>query len=278
MRDVAAVAPAGAVGPDGPVAGVRLSDVSRAKATLALAGVLAVVVASFQLLGVNPFDTLAAFPEFGTFFVERFMPPNLSAIGQQWHLIVQTLWFAVAATFVSSALATLCALVMSEVTNPVAWTRVALRTVLSVFRNVPMLVWATLLIFVFGIGPMVGLIAIILAMMGFLARSYADSLTSVAGSKIEALKASGASRRQILCHGIFPEFVPAWLNWTLFTFELNLRASAILGMVGAGGIGLMISANISLFRFRDAMGLVLALVVMILATELATNALRKRIR
>ena len=256
----------------------RLSDVSRAKATLWMVAALAVVVGTFQLLGVNPLETLGAFPQFGSFFVERFLPPNLTAIGQHWHLIVQTLWFAVAATFVSTALATLCALAMSEVTNPVAWTRVALRTVLSVFRNVPMLVWATLLIFVFGIGPMVGLIAIILAMMGFLARSYADSLTSVAGAKIEALRASGASRTQILCHGIFPEFVPAWLNWTLFTFELNLRASAILGMVGAGGIGIMISANISLFRFRDAMGLVLALVVMILATELATNALRKRIR
>ena len=152
------------------------------------------------------------------------------------------------------------------------------RIFISFLRNIPVLVWAALLVYIFGIGNMVGLIALVFATLGFLARSYSESINEVAGSKLESLKASGASYLQILFHGLVPEFVPALINWTLFSFEINIRASAILGMVGAGGIGIMIQTNIRLFKYREALSLIVILITMVLVTEILTNKIRRLIR
>ncbi|MCL2227271.1 MAG: phosphate/phosphonate ABC transporter permease [Oscillospiraceae bacterium] len=239
---------------------------------------LAVVAAAFIFLGIDLWDVFMAFPAFGSFFVTRFMPPNLGAIPNNINLIVDTIFFAVAGTGISSVLALACGLLLSEKTNSIAWLRLTVRFTLSILRNVPVLVWASLLIFIFGIGSIVGLIAIIFATLGFLARSYAESMSEVAGEKIEALRAVGASKAQMIFHGILPEFIPAWVNWTLFTFEINLRASAILGMVGAGGIGIVIQSNLRLFRYHNALALIATLTAMILLTEFLTNRLRGKVK
>ena len=239
-------------------------------------GVITIVL-SFWYLQINIADVFLAFPRFISFFVERFMPPNFAAIPINMNLIVETVFFAIVGTGFSSVLSLVFGLLLSEKTNSIAWLRSVVRFFLSLLRNVPILVWAALLVFIFGIGSIVGMLAIIFATLGFLSRSYAESLSEVAGSKIEALRAVGASKSQILFHGVLPEFVPAWINWTLFTFEINLRASAILGMVGAGGIGIVIQTNLRLLRYQNALALIIALVVLILATEFITNRLRGKI-
>lgn len=257
---------------------IPLSIESKFKKIITYVAILAIVLISFIHLDINLYDTFAAFPAFGMFFADRFMTPNFSAVGASWHLIVQTLYFAVVGTGIASVLALGGGLLLSEKTNSITWLRIAFRAFLSLLRNIPILVWVTLLIFIFGIGSMVGLLAIVFATLGFLSRSYAESLSEVAGDKIEALHAAGATKMQIIFHGILPEFVPAWINWTLFTFEINLRASAILGMVGAGGIGLMISTHLRLFRYQSALALIIVIAGLILATEFITNRLRGRIK
>lgn len=117
----------------------------------------------------------------------------------------------------------------------------------------------------------------ILATLGFLARAYADSINEIQGDKIEGLVAAGASRTQILIHGIIPIFKPTWISWTLFIFEINIRASILLGIVGAGGIGLMVRSTINLFRFKEAMSIVIIIVTLVLLTEFLTNTIRKRV-
>ena len=237
-----------------------------------------VVLAAFWFLQINLWDIALAFPRFAAFFFERFMPPNFEAIPQNMSLILDTLFFAVVGTGISAVLSLIFGLLLSEKTNSIGWLRFAVRIFLSFLRNVPVLVWASLLIFIFGIGSIVGLLAIIFATLGFLARSYAESLSEVAGSKVEALRAVGASKAQILFHGILPEFVPAWINWTMFTFEINLRASAILGMVGAGGIGIVIQTNLRLLRYHNALALIMTLTALILVTEFVTNRVRRRVK
>lgn len=164
---------------------------------------------------------------------------------------------------------------MAESINPFAPVRIVIRFIVSFIRNIPVLVWASLLVYVFGIGDMVGLLALIIATFGFLTRSYAEEMNNIANNKLEALKATGASPAQLFVHGIIPAFFPSWLNWTFFSFEINIRASAILGMVGAGGIGIMIQTNIRLFKYKEAMALILVLVLLVLITEFIVNKLRK---
>lgn len=239
--------------------------------------VIIIMVTAFAYLDVDIFQALASFPSFFTFFAQNFWPPNFENLATYFPLIFETLLFAVVGTYCSAILAFIFGLLMSEQTNPLRWLRISIRVFISFLRNIPVLVWASLLVYIFGIGNMVGLVALIIATLGFLSRSYADSIDEIGASKLEALRASGASYWQILYHGLLPEFIPSWINWTLFSFEINIRASAILGMVGAGGIGIMIQTNIRLFKYHEALSLITVLVLMVLVTEFTVSRIRKQI-
>ncbi|MGG5330552.1 phosphonate ABC transporter, permease protein PhnE [Enterococcus sp. AZ163] len=257
---------------------VVLTDQRKFSAIMKYVSILAVVIFAFAYLRVNVIEALLAFPSFLHFFLTNFLPANFSQLPTYVPLIIETILFAVVGTYFSAILAFVFGLLMSEQTNPFRWVRIAVRVFISFLRNIPVLVWASLLVYIFGIGNMVGLLALIIATLGFLARSYADSIDEIAGSKLEALRASGASYAQILFHGLIPEFIPSWINWTLFSFEINIRASSILGMVGAGGIGIMIQTNIRLFKYHEALSLIIILVLMVLATEFVVNRLRRFVR
>ncbi|SJZ40524.1 phosphonate transport system permease protein [Pilibacter termitis] len=242
-----------------------------------LFGVIAVVLFSFVYLDVNILEIIVALPSFVQFIVSHFIPANFKNIATYAPLILETILFAVVGTYFSAFLAFFFGLLMSEQTNPILPLRMFVRICISLLRNIPVLVWASLLVYIFGIGNMVGLLALIFATIGFLSRSYADSIDEIGSTKLEALKSSGASFMQVLVHGLLPEFIPSWINWTLFSFEINIRASAILGMVGAGGIGIMIQTNIRLFKYHEAFSLIIVLVVMVLLTEFVVSQIRKKV-
>jgi phosphonate transport system permease protein len=255
---------------------MRLSEKQAALTAASVAGGLAVIVAAFFWLNINLKDMALAAPSFIRFFVKNFLPPSFKNTASYIPLILDTLFFAMAATCISSVAAVAMGFLMSNRINNIPSLRIAVQFLMSILRNVPVLVWAALLVRIFGIGNMVGLIALLLGTLGLLSRSYAESANAIPGEKIEALRACGASYPQILAHGIIPEFVPAWINWTLFSFEINIRASVILGMVGAGGIGIMVQTNIRLFKYSEALSLVIILSIMILLTEFAVNQIRKK--
>ena len=235
----------------------------------------AIVIAPFVYLPINPLRVFAAFPRFVRFMYSNFLPPNFDGITAHFPVILRTLLFAVVGTYISAFLAFFLALFIARETCRFTAVRGVLRFIISFFRNVPLLVWGTVLVFIFGIGSLVGVVALVLATLGFLARSYADSIDEIGANKLEGLKSTGAGYWQILVHGLLPEFIPSWINWTLFAFEINIRASAVLGMVGAGGLGLLIQVNLDFRSFRRAMALVILLIGLVFAAEILTNLIRR---
>lgn len=254
---------------------ISLSQQKSVKKKVTVVLLFAVIAYSFVYLQVNPLTPFVTLPSVFKFFGENFFPPNFTGFSSYVSLIVETLLFAVVGTYISAIISFVFGLLMAESINPFAPVRLIVRFIVSFIRNIPVLVWASLLVYIFGIGNMVGLLALIIATFGFLTRSYAEEMNNIADSKLEALKATGASPIQLLVHGIIPAFFPSWINWTFFSFEINIRASAILGMVGAGGIGIMIQTNIRLFKYKEAMALILILVALVLLTEFVVNKLRK---
>lgn len=232
---------------------------------------------AFMFLNIKVIDAIQGLPSFISFFINKFLWPDFSNISSYIPAVIDTVLFAIVATYISTALALLCGLLMSEVSNPIAPLRLITRATISFIRNIPILVWASLLVYAFGIGEIVGLLALIVATIGFLSRSYSDSINEVAQSKLEALIASGANYGQLMFHGLLPNMIPSLVNWTLFAFEINIRASTILGMVGAGGIGLLIQTNIKLFRYREACSIIIIVVIIVLLTEYITNKLRTKL-
>ncbi len=258
-------------------AAIPLSLKSNVKsAVLAGALLLIAVVSAMDYLKISLADMTTGLPSFLLFFFEKFLPADVSNLGHYIPTVIDTLGFAVIATYCSTLLAFLFGIMISEHTNRIKPLRVAVRGVISVLRNIPFLIWGALLVYIFGLGSIVGILALILVTIGFLSKSYAESIDEIAGEKLEALRASGASYAQILFHGVVPLFVPAWIHWTLFAFEINVRASVVLGLVGAGGIGVLIDTNINLFKYGEALTIIALVVAIILSTEWVTNAIRRR--
>jgi len=236
--------------------------------------ILAFVSLPFIILNVSLIDIFFAMPNLFRFLFNNFFPPNWQALEGNFTVIINTIFFAVVGTCISAVLAFFLGLLMSNHFNPFAPIRILVRFFVSFLRNIPIVIFASILVFIFGIGPLIGIIALVLGNLGFLARSYAENIDGIAETKLEALRATGASYPQIVFHGLLPAFMPAWLNWTLFAFEVNIRLSAILGMVGAGGLGLLIQANLDLRNFRRTMALIIILVAFVLLTEFLVNKLR----
>ena len=245
---------------------------------LVLLGAAVVFCGCMAYLEISPSEAVKGFPAFVRFFVIKFLPASFKNIRAYVPAVIDTVLFAVAATYLSTALSFLFGLLMSDKTNPITPLRLLCRGIISFLRNVPVLVWASILVYMFGVGEIVGLLALIIATLGFLSRSYAESISEIAGSHLEALQTAGASYGQVLVHGLIPEFRPSWINWTLFSFEINIRASAILGMVGAGGIGVLIQTNLKLFKYQEACAIILVVIVIVLLTEFMTNKIRRMIR
>lgn len=245
---------------------------------LVLLGAAVVFCGCMAYLEISPSEAVKGFPAFVRFFVIKFLPASFKNIRAYVPAVIDTVLFAVAATYLSTALSFLFGLLMSDKTNPITPLRLLCRGIISFLRNVPVLVWASILVYMFGVGEIVGLLALIIATLGFLSWSYAESISEIAGSHLEALQTAGASYGQVLVHGLIPEFLPSWINWTLFSFEINIRASAILGMVGAGGIGVLIQTNLKLFKYQEACAIILVVIVIVLLTEFMTNKIRRMIR
>ncbi|AFC30806.1 phosphonate ABC transporter permease [Paenibacillus mucilaginosus 3016] len=238
-----------------------------------------VLLTAFSLVYIR-FDAaefLLGIPIFIRFLFEDFLPPNPSHLQGYLKPVADTLIYAVIATFCSSVLGVALALLMARSTTPHPAVRTVLRGLLSLLRNIPFLAWASLLVVIFGVGTTAGLIALILFGCGFLARLYAESIEELDRDSIEALEACGATYGQRIRHAIIPQFLPAFYSWTLFMFEINIRASAVLGLVGAGGIGSLIKQTMDLFQYGKTSMVITIMIVMILAVELVTNQIRRRI-
>jgi phosphonate transport system permease protein len=151
------------------------------------------------------------------------------------------------------------------------------RGVLNFFRTMPELLWALLLVLAVGLGPWAGALALGIHTAGVLGRLYAEALEEVPPEPVAALEAAGAGRAAAVAVAVLPQAFPQLVAYTLYRWEVNIRASAVLGVVGAGGIGKLLHVSLGLFHHHRTLTLVLVVVAMVGAVDLASGALRRRI-
>lgn len=240
-------------------------------------GIVSLTAICLVYLNISILDIFLGLPSFISFFFVKFLPPTFENVWSYLPTMLETLGYAVIATYISTCFAFFIGLLMSENTNKFKSLRYAVRAIVTIIRNIPFVIWGALLVYIFGIGGLVGILALIFVTIGFLGKSYGEAIDEISGDKLEALRANGASYLQMICHGIIPQFIPAWINWTIFSFEINVRASVVLGLVGAGGIGVLIDTNINLFQYDQAMAIIILVVMIVLIAEFITNQVRKMV-
>lgn len=151
------------------------------------------------------------------------------------------------------------------------------RAVLSVFRSIPEFVWAFMFVRAVGLGPFPGVLAIGVAYGGMLGKVYSEILEGVDPRPLEALHAGGAGRAGLIVYGLVPEALPSVISYTLYRWECAIRASAILGFVGAGGIGQQIELSMRMFQFDEVITLLAVLLALVAAVDFVSGRIRRRL-
>ncbi len=142
-------------------------------------------------------------------------------------------------------------------------------------RAIPTLIWALIFIVSVGMGPIAGIMALAIHSIGMLVKVFSESVEEVDSGKIEAMRATGANWLQIVMQGVLPMVSTAYLSWSLFRLEIDIRYSTILGMVGAGGIGWELTRAMRMYKLDEAMFITLVIFFMIFAVELAGDRVKK---
>jgi len=208
-------------------------------------------------------------------FLARAWPPDLTIMPELKKGLAETLRIAILGTIGSVILSIVFGVLAAEtVVRPLIWRPV--RAVLAVIRSIPLILVAMLMVAAVGLGPLPGVLAITFHATGMLAKFYAEAIDGVDRAPVLALEGTGATRLQRLRFGVWPQMAPVVLRDTIFRFELNLRESLILGVVGAGGIGFYIQTYVRSFQYEKAATVTLAIAALILLIEALNSILRRK--
>jgi len=153
----------------------------------------------------------------------------------------------------------------------------AARAVLSVFRSIPEYVWAFMFVRAVGLGPFPGVLALGVAYGGMLGKVYSEILEGADPRPLEALHAGGAGTGGVVLYGLLPEALPHLVSYTLYRWECAIRASAIMGFVGAGGLGQQIELSMRMFQFDEVATMLGALLVLVAAVDAVSARIRARV-
>jgi phosphonate transport system permease protein len=153
----------------------------------------------------------------------------------------------------------------------------AAKSVLNILRTIPEMVWALIFVFLVGLGPFPGVLALGVHTGGVLGKLFGEVLEDVDSQPIESLQSTGASRLQILFYGILPQVLPQFVSYTLYRWEVNIRVAAVLGLVGAGGLGQRIHIAISLFLENQLLTLIIAIYILVTIVDYLSAYLRRKI-
>lgn len=241
-----------------------------------LCGLVALIVASFFSLSLtwSAFFTHEAVRTTGE-FLRGFAPPDLSAP------FLKKIAIGTAETLSMSALGTVLAAIAGVALGLVAsgrfggTPRAATRTLLNVLRSIPELVWASILLISAGLGPFAGTLALAFHTSGVLGRLFADAYENTTSLPEDALRLNGVHAIPAFLYATMPQTLPQMMSYTLYRWENNIRAAAILGVVGAGGLGQMLKYHLSLFQMQQAASVIVAMLLMVAAVDGISFLLRR---
>ncbi|WP_164512048.1 phosphonate ABC transporter, permease protein PhnE [Lacticaseibacillus daqingensis] len=214
------------------------------------------------------------FGEFTKIFIDM-CHPDWAYTPYVFGPMVETIKMAVIGTLIGSLLAFPYALLVARniVTNKVV---VGLfRFILNIVRTVPDLMLAALFVAVVGIGPVAGVITLAIFTFGMVGKLFYEAVETIDPGPLEAVRAAGAGKLEIIRFAVFPQIANYFVSYVLYAFEINVRASTVLGYLGAGGIGVYLQQALSMFRY-DRVGLmVLVIFIVVLAIDYVSGKTRE---
>ncbi len=250
------------------------SDIKR---NLSIVLFFALIYAAGKFTRFNFSDLIEGMSEGGGFIKELFFPPDWAYMKRLIEPMKETIQISIVGTFFGSIVAIPFAILSARNFLRMPILTGIVRNFLGLFRTIPALVFAALFASVFGFGSFPGMMALIVFTAGLVAKLGFEAIESIDHGPVEALESSGATKLSILRFAIIPQILPQYLSFVLYSFEINIRASAVLGYVGAGGIANYYNRTLSYLQYARAGSIVLLTFVVVMALDLVSSRIRERL-
>lgn len=252
---------------------------ARCKACWFVLGLLVLVVTSFWSLDLQwgQFFSMDAARSMGRFLAE-FFPPDTSP--EFLKKVALGAWETLAMSALGTVLAAVAGLALALPASRLfegdsAWGRAPTRLVLNALRSIPELVWAALLLISAGLGPFAGTLALAFHTTGVLGRLFAEAIENTPPGPGAALRVQGVGNFRVFVYATLPQVLPQLMSYTLYRWENNIRAAAVLGVVGAGGLGQLLSFHMGLFQMNKTATILAAMLLMVAVVDAASHTSRR---
>ncbi|WP_118184804.1 phosphonate ABC transporter, permease protein PhnE [Paraburkholderia phosphatilytica] len=209
-------------------------------------------------------------------FVRDFFPPDFTEWRTYVHEMYVTLSVAVWGTLLSIVCAVPCGLMSAHNMAP-QWIVQPVRRAMDACRAINEMVFAMLFIVAVGLGPFAGVLALWVHTTGVLAKLFAEAVEAIDPRPAEGVRATGATSLDEIVYGVLPQVMPLWISYALYRFESNVRSAMVVGMVGAGGIGVVLYESIRSFAYAQTAAVMIMVIVVVSALDLASAKLRERV-
>ena len=243
--------------------------------------VLGVVMLSIFLHGVSISELTPERMVRGVFRLYEFLndafPPDLTRFPNILKATLETFEIALLGTVFGAFLSLPLALLAAKNTTPHLFVYRLTRSFIGFLRAIPDLIWGLIFIVIVGLVPGPGILAITVDVMGFCGRFFAERIEEIEPGTVDALRALGASQAGVIVGAILPETLASFVASTLFSLESSVRSAVVLGLVGAGGIGVELATSMQLLRYDQAVTIILAIFLVVIVVEQVSSAIRRRL-
>ena len=256
----------------------RLFD-ARCKACWFVFGLILLTIASLATLDLQfaKFFSADSMQRMGKFIAELLRPTADTAFLKKLLIAAfETLSMSALGTLIAAGFGLLLALPASKThdTDRARWRGVT-RIVLNALRSIPELVWASLLLIAAGLGPFAGTLALALHTTGVLGRLFAEAIENAPQTAAFALRTRGVGEGRVFLYATLPQVLPQLMSYTLYRWENNIRAAAVLGVVGAGGLGQMLAFHMGLFQMPETSSILIAMMLLVAMVDVASYLSRR---
>lgn len=245
---------------------------------LQMAGVSAVILAAAWYVNLLDLGTIVGgIPAILTLGAES-LPPDFSNLRAWLRPLLDTLAMSIAGTASAVLLSLPLAFLAARGTAPHPVVYALARTLLNALRSVPELIMGIVFVAAVGFGALPGVLALALHSVGMVGKFFAEAVEHVDQAPVEAARAAGAQPLQVVVHAVLPQVLPRFADVAVYRWEYNFRASTVMGMVGAGGIGFELMGSLRIMLYREVSALLLLILLMVTAVDGVSGLLRKRFR
>ncbi len=208
-------------------------------------------------------------------YISRYFPPNFSDWSSYLTDIIETIGMGIWGTLLAVIVAAPLSILASANLCPV-WIVQPTRRILDAMRAINEIVFALVFVVAVGLGPFAGVLALFVHTAGILGKLFSEAIENIEVGPIEGVRATGASKFQEILFGVIPQVIPLWISYALYRFESNVRSATVLGIVGAGGIGVSLYQSFRSFDYTKVCAILIILVLVVGVIDAASAWLRRR--